>query len=64
MEFNLKRGIFNKVCTQIETEAIMKMYSTFRRNNKLQKILEYIVSIYNIMKNNKRKKEAKHVRNK
>lgn len=43
MEFNLKRGIFNKVCTQIETEAIMKMYSTFRRNNKLQKMNDGVV---------------------
>lgn len=38
MEFNLKRGVFNKVCTQIETESIMKRYSDFRRNNRLQEM--------------------------
>lgn len=35
-EFNLKRGIFNKVCTQIETEKIMETYKNFKRNNKFQ----------------------------
>lgn len=35
-EFNLKRGIFNKVCTQIETEKIMEIYDDFKRNNKFQ----------------------------
>lgn len=37
-EFNLKRGVFNKVCTQIETEKIMTTYKHFKRNNKFQKM--------------------------
>ena len=36
MEFDFTSGIFNKVCTQIETEALEEYYSEFRRNNQTQ----------------------------
>lgn len=50
MEFNLKRGIFNKVCTQIETEKIMEVYKEFKRNNKFQIMTNNFVFLpYNIM---------------
>lgn len=37
MPFELKHGIFGKVCTQIETEALEEYYHEFVRNNMLQK---------------------------
>lgn len=36
MTFELKRGVFNKVCTQIETEALERYYPEFIRNNETQ----------------------------
>lgn len=36
MEFDFKHGIFNKVCTQIETEALEDYYSDLKRNNNTQ----------------------------
>lgn len=36
MPFEQKHGIFNRVCTQIETEALEEYYPTFERNNKTQ----------------------------
>lgn len=36
MRFELKRGIFAQVCTQIETEALVEFYPQFVRNNKNQ----------------------------
>ena len=36
MNFELKRGIFAQVCTQIETEALEDYSAKFRRNNKTQ----------------------------
>lgn len=37
MEFDLKSGVFNKVCTQIETEALEDYYKgQFKRNNRNQ----------------------------
>ncbi len=36
MDFDFKHGIFNKVCTQIETEALEDYYGDFKRNNNTQ----------------------------
>lgn len=36
MNFELKRGIFTKVCTHIETEALEDYSAKFRRDNKTQ----------------------------
>lgn len=36
MKFEFKNGIFNKVCTQIETEALEDYYTDFKRNNRTQ----------------------------
>lgn len=36
MEWDFKHGIFNKVCTQIETEALEDFYGDFKRNNNKQ----------------------------
>lgn len=37
MNFDIKRGIFNKVCTQIETEALEEYYEgNFKRNDQNQ----------------------------
>lgn len=36
MRFDLMHGIFNRVCTQIETEALEDYYPQFKRNDKTQ----------------------------
>lgn len=36
MSFELKRGVFAQVCTQIETEALVDFYPQFVRNNRTQ----------------------------
>lgn len=41
MNFDIKRGIFNKVCTQIETEALEEYYEgNFKRNDQNQVMID------------------------
>lgn len=45
MPFEQKHGIFNRVCTQIETEALEEYYSNFERNNKTQCFMDGTVML-------------------
>lgn len=45
LNFKLKSGIFNRVCSQIETEALEEYYPSFLRNDKTQKFNDGTVMI-------------------